>query len=225
MSPAGAIFIVLILGVLWCVGLGYAGAVIARSKNREASVGVVLGIFLGVIGLLILALLPELPEDASAAAASSTVARAQPRRRPVPADQRRASAQARLDEIAAVVDEGEYRKAFTPMDGATFDAERRGDLDALKLLLDLAKRIEAAPDAHVRVRQNGQEFVERLQQAISMFLPDGTEDELLMDELPAATPARDFKAANRAALDIVDERYARGEITRDEFEQLKADLA
>lgn len=101
MTPG--LLIIFLFGALWCLAWGLAGAAIARSKGREEWLGAVLCIFLGVIGLVILLVLPEVPAD--------------------------------------------------------------------------------TPTAH------------------------------------------DTGASKRSALDIVDERYARGEITRDEFEQLRADLA
>ena len=50
-----------VIGAVWIVAHGLAGAYLARMKNREAWFGAVLGIFLGVIGLLILVVLPEVP--------------------------------------------------------------------------------------------------------------------------------------------------------------------
>ncbi len=48
--------------VLWCLVGGILGAVIARSKNRKTWHGALLGVLLGLIGVLIVALLPTLPE-------------------------------------------------------------------------------------------------------------------------------------------------------------------
>ena len=50
---------------LWCLVGGILGAVIARSKNRKTWHGALLGVLLGLIGVLIVALLPARPEAAS----------------------------------------------------------------------------------------------------------------------------------------------------------------
>jgi hypothetical protein len=50
------------LYVLWCLVGGILGAVVAQSKNRKAWHGALLGVLLGLIGVLIVALLPEVPE-------------------------------------------------------------------------------------------------------------------------------------------------------------------
>ncbi len=68
MSATPGLFLVtLFFGALWCVGWGLAGAALARSKNREPWLGAVLCIFLGVIGLVVLLVLPEVPSDPLAA--------------------------------------------------------------------------------------------------------------------------------------------------------------
>jgi len=61
MFPGHLFAIFLFGGALWIAAHGVAGAYLARMKNREAWFGAVLGIFLGVIGLVILVLLPEGP--------------------------------------------------------------------------------------------------------------------------------------------------------------------
>lgn len=175
---------------------------IAESKNRSWWAGALLGLCLSFLGVAIVALLSEAPADSAGAALRWKAAPVQPHRQPVPSEKRPAAAQARLDEIAAAIDKEAYSKAWVPMDYELFDADRRGDLEALKSLLSLAKRIEQVRYQNPAVRRQAQEFSARLQRAISAFAT-------------APTPA---------ALDIVEERYARGEITRDEFQQLKADL-
>ena len=47
------------LYVLWCLIGGILGAVIAHSRNRKTWEGALLGVLLGLIGVLILALLPK----------------------------------------------------------------------------------------------------------------------------------------------------------------------
>jgi uncharacterized membrane protein len=66
--PVHTALLFLVLPVVWCLAWGYAGAYVARSKNREPWLGAILGIFLGVIGLVILLVLPEVPEQGEAAA-------------------------------------------------------------------------------------------------------------------------------------------------------------
>jgi hypothetical protein len=56
--------------VLWCLVGGILGAVIAQSKNRKTWQGALLGVLLGLIGVLIVALLPKLPERSSVGRAS-----------------------------------------------------------------------------------------------------------------------------------------------------------
>lgn len=59
--PVHLVFLIVFVGAFWIAAHGIAGAYLARWKNRDAWVGAVLGIFLGVIGLLIIVLLPEAP--------------------------------------------------------------------------------------------------------------------------------------------------------------------
>lgn len=51
---------ILILGVC-----AIAGALISQSKNREPWIGALLGLLLGVIGLVIVAVMPKLPPASS----------------------------------------------------------------------------------------------------------------------------------------------------------------
>jgi hypothetical protein len=48
--------------VLWCLIGGILGAVIAQSKNRKTWEGALLGVLLGLIGVLIVALLPKVSD-------------------------------------------------------------------------------------------------------------------------------------------------------------------
>jgi hypothetical protein len=45
--------------MLWCLIGGILCAVIARSKNRKTSEGALLGVLLGLLGVLLVALLPK----------------------------------------------------------------------------------------------------------------------------------------------------------------------
>jgi Short C-terminal domain len=202
---------------------------------------------------------------------------------------RPAAAQARLDEIAALVDSGSYRRAFAPVDYEMYEADRRRDVGALRKLRDLVKRIEFDPNASPRDKKKARALVERAQLAMSAFpaaaiaaaeaeakndpAPElrapgvAKPDPLaslkgLLERKPKPTPApaaaREQKpktkqaqptpaklprvtspapqseakpaaqaadAVTRSALDIAAERYARGEISREEFQQLKEDLS
>jgi uncharacterized membrane protein YeaQ/YmgE (transglycosylase-associated protein family) len=51
--------------VFWCLIGGVLGAVIAESKNRKAWQGALLGVLLGLIGVLIIALLPNVSDTSA----------------------------------------------------------------------------------------------------------------------------------------------------------------
>ena len=59
----GIIIVILIFGII----LGFACASIAKSKNRDQAAWFFGGLFLGLIGLIIIALLPDLDKTKSEA--------------------------------------------------------------------------------------------------------------------------------------------------------------
>lgn len=61
------LFALFFIGILlWPIAGGVAGALIAQSKNRSALEGVLLGVFLGWIGIVVEVVLPPLPEKGGA---------------------------------------------------------------------------------------------------------------------------------------------------------------
>jgi hypothetical protein len=167
-SATSVAFVWLFIAVV-CMLLG---ARHAESKNPGWLEGTLLGRFLDVVGGAIAALRSKPPGDASAETAPRTKPAVQPHRQPVPADKRPAAAQARLDEIAQAINNEEYARAFTPMDYEMFDADRRGDVETLKALLGLAKRIERVRYQEPKIKGTAQEFARRAQEAISTFVSD-----------------------------------------------------
>lgn len=104
---------------------------------------------------------------------------------------RPAAARARLEEIAALVDSGSFRRAFAPIDYEMYEADRRGDVDALRKLRDLAKRIEFDPEASPRDKKKAWALVERAQLAMSAFpaaAVAAAEAEAKSDPKPEARP-------------------------------------
>jgi hypothetical protein len=215
------------VGILfWCLVGGILGAVIAQSKNRSAWEGAFLGVLLGLLGVLIVALLPKIAESQTPAGASGVAARPGAIRHAT-REERPAIAQARLDEAEKAVAARAYPKAFAPMYDESYEAVRRGDVEALRTMLDLANKIEVAPDAHARIKKDARDLAERLQSSIASFSepdPELAEDGSAVGVSPD-TLASENGTQTRSALGIVRERYARGEISREEFQQLKADLA
>src|SRR5262245_53882025 len=135
-----------VLSMLMLVGGGlliFAGAVLATSGYDptfgDTLAGVGLGcLFLGLVlvavgGLILHGLVASPPERPT---------------RYLRSRERPAVAQARLDEAAKAVADGAYRDAFSPMYDESYEADRRGDREALEVLLALANAIENAPNAH-----------------------------------------------------------------------------
>jgi hypothetical protein len=48
------------------------------------------------------------------------------------------------------------------MNDESYEADRRGDPQALELLLNLANKIHQAPEAHARIRNDARELAQRL---------------------------------------------------------------
>ena len=61
-SDSTSTFIGLICGLAICIGLGAAGASIMKNKGRSQALGWVLGIFLGLIGIIICAVISPNPD-------------------------------------------------------------------------------------------------------------------------------------------------------------------
>jgi hypothetical protein len=211
--------------VFWALVGGILGAVIAQSKNRRPWEGALLGVLLGLIGVLIVALLPKVVEAPAGPGAAVSATGATPRRRTVSTDERPAVAQARLDEAEKAIADGAYPKAFTPMYDESYEADRRGDVDALEQLLVLARSIEEAPAVHAAIRRDANELAERVQRTLERYPQPQPDDPEPQWQEPHAETGSENSTGPASPLDIVRERYARGEITREEFQQLTADLA
>jgi uncharacterized membrane protein YcjF (UPF0283 family) len=148
----------ILVGIVW---------VWAASSSPEVSglapfglLFVIVGVVLSVVGFLRLRERIRRDEDSK---------EVRPRTRYVSGGERPAVAQARLDEAAKAVADRTYPKAFSPMYDESYEADRRGDVDALKELLDLATRIESAPDVHPGIRDDARELADRLREVIQRY--------------------------------------------------------
>ena len=150
----------ILVGIVW---------VWAASSSPEVSglaplglLFVVVGLVLSVVGFLRLRARIRRDEGYYAAAAPTKT-------RYVSGGERPAVAQARLDEAAKAVADRTYPKAFSAMYDESYEADRRGDPDALQELLGLATHIENAPDAHRRTRDDARELADRLRDLIQRY--------------------------------------------------------
>jgi hypothetical protein len=216
--------------------------------SRKGRAGWAWGLLLGWIGVIIVAAMsptdthecpwcrepvrlgaavcPHCHRDVSVSAspgrpASATATGIEARR--VAADERPAVAQERLDEATSAVAQGKYPKAFSPMNDESYEADRRGDPQALELLLNLANKIHQAPEAHARIRNDARELAQRLERTLLKYAAPVPGEPPLPERNIEITPPSSTERSN-PILEIVRERYARGEISREEFQQLTSDL-
>ena len=157
-----ALSVLMMLGGVWLI---IAGAVLAGSGNDPTfgdtlSAAGLVGLFLGLVlvaaGGLLLYFQVAAPTNARPV-------------RYVAGGERPAVAQARLDEAAKAIGDHAYPNAFSPMQDESYEADRRGDREALAALLELAGKIENAPDAHRRIRSDAREFADRLQDVLQRY--------------------------------------------------------
>src|SRR5262249_24300400 len=87
-------------------------------------------------------------------------------------------AQAGLDEAANAVAEGAYAKATSPMYDESYEADRRGDVEALEMLVELAMKIEQAPDASPGIKANARALVVRLDEVLQAYQEPESEESL-----------------------------------------------
>jgi hypothetical protein len=62
MSEEGTVLeglLILVVGLVYVVGVAWGTAVVARRRGHRAWMGAVIGLFLGLVGLLLVAILPR----------------------------------------------------------------------------------------------------------------------------------------------------------------------
>jgi len=160
-----AIVMVLIGALLLFVGGALVASPDAGDLGNLAGVGV--AIFL--IGLLLVVTGALLWRRRLRADEGHSAGEVRARMRYVSGGERPAVAQARLDQAAKAVADRAYAKAFSPMYDESYEADRRGDPEALKELLGLASEIESAPDVHQRTREDAREMADRLRDTIQRY--------------------------------------------------------
>jgi hypothetical protein len=90
-------------------------------------------------------------------------------RDPPPTDERPWAAQARLDEAELAITVGVYRAAFSYLRDESRAAVRRRDADSLRVMLDQARRVEAAPDAKPRIKDAARHLAELLEDSLAQL--------------------------------------------------------
>ena len=240
--------LILIVAVVWVVVPTLVGLQIGAEKGRQ---GWAWGLFLGWLGVLIVAVLPPSPEHERAAAIQAAALYRQcphckeqmrrdatvcPHCRGVsPADTKRGELPPEAEALLNVAEEhlqkGHYFLAIATIKRTQDDALFRGDVRGLEAASKLAARVVAAPGVNPQVRDDAQEFVQAAHEQIAKLrvTADVADDKVAADaespRFPDETAAVDGSTSSSSALEIARDRYARGEISRDEFLQLQSDLA
>jgi ribosomal 50S subunit-recycling heat shock protein len=140
-----------------------------------------------------------------------------------------------LKDAQAAYGSGAFPRAVSTLDHELYEAAARGDRASLEAVVALADSIATNDTVHRKTRSDAAAIVEsgRVQLEREAAKSEAqAEDEV--DVSPTLVTAdHSFREAENGStepsaantpLDIVSSRYARGEISRDEYLQLKADL-
>jgi Short C-terminal domain len=225
------------LVIIWLVS-GIAGSLIAQSKNRPPWQGAVLGFVLSILGVFIIALLPKLPEAGAASSDSAKSSAVSPQTltvRPLSVAEgeleRPPAAVERLRKAQIEYDRGRFSQATTELTDEFYEAARRGDRDSVEAVVALAENIATTSNSGnesseaLRLAQSGRAQLAKWDEVVRAAQPDN--ETAVMTAPGASSEAESVAVAAPSAeapLSIISSRYARGEITRDEYLQLKADL-
>jgi hypothetical protein len=139
------------------------------------------------------------------------------------------AAVARMEDAEAAFQQARFGAALSILFDEVYEASRRRDAEHLGAVKALAEKIERAPVSQQRDRAKAARLIQTADEAMASIEP--RREELTAAEAQAKASTNEAGAeaepvvAPASPLDIVQERYARGEITREEFQQLKSDLA
>jgi hypothetical protein len=216
--------------IIWLLS-GIGGSLIAQSKNRPPWQGALLGFVLGILGVFIIAVMSKQPAPTASQAADRSErprTRVGASRPSLGSVERPQAAVERIKEAQDAYERGAYPRAIGPLWDELYEAGRRGDVESIEIVASLAEQIEQRSDAHRRIRSDAARLAQSAMASLGKwqtttdrdgFEPDPDEESLAGTDEDVAS---DAEAAS--LLDIIGARYARGEVTRDEYLQLKADL-